>query len=314
MVKLIKICSFCWLAALASCAEMPENAPTYGTTRLVADETLYPVVDALVSGFEHSYPKTKVEVEYLPEHEAFQAFYEDSTFVIVCARQLNEREVAHFKSKSLNPRTGIMANDAIALLINPANPDTNLTCESVKKLLDGTVTDWKSISNANQAGAVNIVFDNQGSSTLSFVLEKIGKPNLPANSYALKTTAAVVDYVNSHAGALGIIGYSWLSDYDDPECRAMRSKVKILAISPCGDKADGQFYRPFSSNVQDELYPFSRQIFVINRETSSGTGTGLAAFMAGEIGQRIISKAGILPAYKVEHNIELKSESFRLKK
>ncbi len=298
---------------LFGCDKMPENTPTYGTTQVVVDETLYPVMDALEKAFEHTYPKTNVEVTYLPEASAFKHFY-DSTVVIVAARRLNEEEEAHLKSRTLNPRTALLANDAIALLVHPNNPDTNLTCEQALQIFSGQIQDWKQIGSTNSNGSINIVFDNQFSSTVTYILSKSGQSAPPTNSYALKTTEAVVEYVASNPGALGIIGYSWLSDYDDPACRMLRSKIEIAAISTCEKGSQTNFYKPFATNVQDELYPFSRQIFVINRETSSGTGTGFTAFIAGEMGQRIISKTGILPAYKVERNIELKSEPFKVKK
>lgn len=298
----------------SSCEELPENAPTYGQTQVVADETLFPVVDALEKAFEHTYSKASVNVTYLPEVSAFQQFHNDSIFVIVSARRLNATEEQHLKSRNLNPRTAIIANDAIALLVNPNNPDTNLTCEQALQFFRGDATDWSRFNTSNRSGKVNLVFDHQGSSTVSYILSKSGKSSLPANAYELKTTDAVVDYVASHAGALGIIGYSWLSDFDDPQCRKLRSMVEVVAVSPCEDGKSGEFFKPFATNIQEDVYPFSRQVFAINRETNNGLGTGFTAFVAGELGQRIISKTGILPAFKVEHNIELKSEPFKVKK
>lgn len=306
---------FSWLlVVLSGCKNTPENTPTNGVCKVVVDETLYPIADALVRAFESTYPNAKVDITYLPEARAFQAFETDSIQVILGARELGDSETAFFKNKNLNPRTALFANDAIALLVNPSNPDTNLTCEQAIEIFSGKKTDWNGINPSNSSGAINLVFDHQASSTVRFALEKSGVKALPTNSFALKTTEAVVDYVQNHKGAFGIVGYSWLSDYDDPLCRKLRSQVKVVAISPCEKNKPEGFYKPFADNVGAETYPFSRQLFLINRETSTGLGTGFSAFIAGELGQRIISKTGILPAYRVEHNIELKSESFRVKK
>ena len=43
-------------------------------------------------------------------------------------------------------------------------------------------------------------------------------------------------------------------------------------------------------------YPFCRDVYIINREGRTGLGTGFAAFVAGEKGQLIILKAGMVPA------------------
>jgi phosphate transport system substrate-binding protein len=306
---------FCgFVILLAGCGELPENGPTYGQVKVVADETLFPVVDALELAFEHTYKNTDVQVTYLPEAQAMQQFFNDSIMVMVSARTLNAEEASFFAKKNINPRTALFANDAVALLVNPANPDTNLTCEQTLEIFKGKTLRWNQINPKNQSGAINLVFDNQASSTVRFVMEKAGIVTPPTNSYALKTTEAVVEYVAKNPGAIGLVGYSWLSDYDDPQCRKLRSQVEVVAISPCGKGKEEGFFEPFSSNVLEENYSYSRQIFIINQETSSGTGTGFSAFVAGEMGQRIISKTGILPAYVVEHKIELKSEPFRVKK
>ncbi len=302
------------LVVFSGCETTPESTPTSGVCKVVVDETLYPIADALVRAFEHTYPNAKVEMTYLPELRAFQAFEKDSIQVILAARELGDSETAFFNNKNLYPRTALFANDAIALLVNPSNPDTNLTCEQALEIFSGKITDWSGFKPSNSSGAINLVFDHQASSTVRFALEKSGVKDLPTNSFAQKTTESVVDYVQTHQGAIGIVGYSWLSDYDDPLCRKLRSQVKVVAISPCDTRKPQEFYKPYADNVGAETYPFSRQLFIINRETSTGLGTGFSAFIAGELGQRIISKTGILPAYRVEHNIELKSEKFRIQK
>ncbi len=302
----------CAATTWLSCGQSPKNTPTSGHVKVLADETLYPIVDALEKSFEHSYPNASVEVIYLPEAAAFNAFYHDSAAVIICARTLDEKEEAHFKRKKLNPRTALLANDAIALVFSPLNPDTALTCEQAIAVFKGEVTDWNQINASNKSGPIHIVFDNQGSSTVSFMMKQADIGKLPDPVFAQKTTEATVEYVANNPNALGVIGYGWLSDYDDPQCRLFRKKCQVASISPCVEKAPPGFFRPFATNVLEGLYPFSRQVFAINKETSNGTGTGFTAFMGGEVGQRIIAKSGILPAYKVEHQIELKSAPFKL--
>lgn len=149
---------------------------------------------------------------------------------------------------------------------------------------------------------------------MGYVLKKSNLEAPPSNSCALKSNQAVVEYVASNAGALGIISYNWVSDYDDPLAKKLRSDAKIVAVSPCEEAGTSQYFKPFAGNLLHHLYPFSREVFIISREARQGLGAGFAAYVAGEIGQRIILKAGILPAYKVEHNIELKSEPFEVTK
>jgi phosphate transport system substrate-binding protein len=304
----------CWLC-FQSCTDQdqPADTPTSGSVRIAADETLYPVVDAGERMFEHTYKNAKVDVAYLPEAQAFRQLLADSVRLIFAARQLTPQEISHFEKEKITPRTTKIATDAIALVVHPNNPDSTLTCREALQIFSGTATTWKQLNPANGGGDIHLVFDHSGSSTVAYVLKKSERTQPPPNSYALKTNEAVVEYVAGHPGALGIIGYNWVSDYDDPLTRKLRSQAKIVAVSPCEGDSAANFYKPFADNLLHGLYPFHREVFIISREARAGLGTGFASYVAGEIGQRIIRTIGILPAYKVENNIELKSEPFQVK-
>jgi phosphate transport system substrate-binding protein len=42
-------------------------------------------------------------------------------------------------------------------------------------------------------------------------------------------------------------------------------------------------------------YPLMRNLYLINCEGGPGPGTGFTSFVAGERGQRIVLKSGLLP-------------------
>jgi phosphate transport system substrate-binding protein len=291
-----------------------EDGATFGKIRILADETLYPIVIAEEDIFEHTYNRASLDIKYLPGIQAFNEFLKDTARTIISARPLSTIETEYLKKIPSSPITTQIATDAIAFMVHPNNPDTALTCEEILKVLRGDVTSWDQFSPNNRMGKITLVFDNQNSSTVQYFMDLLKLKKLPANAYALKNNPAVVEYVAKHPGAMGIIGYSWISDYDDPLGKKLRSEAKLMAVSVCeGENADKP-YKPYLANMLDKLYPFRRDIFIITREGRSGLGTGFASFIASDIGQRIIQKAGIPPYYKLEYNIELKSEPFKLEK
>ena len=288
------------------------DTPTMGEITIIADETLLPIVAAEEDIFEHTYPGAFLNVKYLPGNQAMNYFLKDSSNIIVSARKLNSKEEAFFKKINITPRYTPIATDAVAFLINPSNPDTALTSEEILKVLSGQVTSWPELSPNTSNGKINIVFDNQNSSTVQYILEQTHQKQLPANVYALKDNLSVVDYVANHPNALGIIGYSWISDYDDPLTKKMLKEAQLLAVSPNPKDPRKGFYQPFATYLIDTLYPFRRTVYIISREGRSGLGTGFASFGSGDIGQRINKKAGIPPYYRVQYNIEIYSKPFKL--
>lgn len=292
----------------------PEDGATFGKIRILADETVFPLVIAEEDMFEHTYSRASVDIKYLPGIQAMNEFLKDTARTVISARPLSPEETAYLKKINSTPITTQIATDAVAFMVHLNNPDTALTCESILKVLKGDVTSWDQLSPNNKSGKITLVFDNQNSSTVQFVMDMIKLKKLPVNAYALKDNPSVVAYVAQHPGALGIIGYSWISDYDDPLGKKLRSEAKLMAVSVCEGKNAAKPYKPYAANMIDKLYPFRRDIFIITREGRSGLGTGFASFIASDIGQRIIQKAGIPPYYKLEYNIEMTSKPFKLEK
>ena len=190
--------------------------------------------------------------------------------------------------------------DALAFITHKKNPVSNLLFHELENIFSGRIASWKlldaSIKNgSSQDTALTIVFDNEKSCNVRMLKEKLlNGGDFPDNCYAVKTNPEVVDFVSKNKGALGIIGVNWISDEDDTLTRSFLDKVNVLGISSKEDP--GTYFQPYQAHVYTGEYPFCRDVYIINREGRTGLGTGFAAFVAGEKGQLIILKAGMVPA------------------
>lgn len=268
------------------------DTPTAGEINLSVDETLQPISEALVDVFHHQYPNAKINIRYRSEAECVRDLYNDSSKLIISGRQLTLEELEYFKSKNLNPPHTKIATDAVALVANPKSRDTTFNYAELTKLLKG------------QNSQYNIVFDNQNSGTVSHILSITGDKQMPTNAYAAKSNLEAVNYVATHEKSIGVIGWSWISDSDDPKTKEYLSKIRLVSLAP-KDAADGQKYKPYQLNLAQGKYPLSREVFIIQRLRSNGLSAGFNAFVISEIGQTIILKAGLLPAYQQERQIEM---------
>jgi phosphate transport system substrate-binding protein len=115
----------------------------------------------------------------------------------------------------------------------------------------------------------------------------------------------VLDYVNRDDRAIGIIDYSAISDSDEPYTKRVLAEATLLGISRPADSTQFGFVRPYQYNLQDRKYPFTRDLYVISKSGKTDVGIGFASFIAGEIGQKIILKAGLLPRYQSERVLEI---------
>jgi len=276
-------------------AEIRET-PTSGKIVIKSDESFKPIIDAQVDTFTAIYKYASITPVYESEKDLIVDFLNDSVKVIVSAWTPTEEQKQLLLASLTVVRTTTVAYDALALVLNRDNKDSLLTYENVQDIFTGKITDWKQVNPASKLGAINIIFDNDESGNIRYFKEKFGLPEqLPANFFAVKSNPEVVEYVSKSPGDIGIVSVNWISDSDDSLSASLSNKIKVAAVSQSYlDK--NSFYMPVQGSIYDKTYPFIRDVNMVSRETFSGLGSGFISWVAGEKGQRIILKSGLVPA------------------
>jgi phosphate transport system substrate-binding protein len=273
----------------------PTDNATSGKIKISVDESLKPLIDAEIKVFEGIYTNASITPIYVPEAEAIRLLILDSVRLAVITRVLNADEEEQIKKQKYENHTSRIAREGIALVVNPANPDTLWDMTKLKNVLSSPKPDQK------------IVFDHQNSGISRFVTDSLlnGAP-LPANIYAAGTSEGVIDYVSKDKKAVGLIGVSWISDHDDSLANQFLGSISVVGL-----KKDGQneYYKPYQAYIAQKLYPLTRDIVINIREGRAGLGTGFTSFVAGEKGQRIILKAGLVPATMPIRLVQIRRES-----
>jgi len=273
------------------------DTPTSGKIFIGADETFKQIVEAEIDVFHAIYGYSEIKPLYVPEIELFKMLTEDSVSLIIASRYLNSDEIEILNQKKIFPKQTEIALDAIAVITHKDNPIPYLNLNQLRQIFTGEITNWNEISPKGENQKISIVFDNPKSSILRMIVDSIsvGKP-LSGNSYAMEFTQDVIGYVSRNSSALGLVGVSWVSDKDDSLQLSFLNKVNVLAIGRDSISTSENTYKPYQAYLAQGLYPLSRNIIMINAEPRTGLATGFTSFVAGDKGQRILLKSGVLPA------------------
>ncbi len=280
------------------------DTPTSGNVTIVVDESYSLLFDSQIYTFQKLYKKANVKAHFKPEGEALQDLMQDCCKVIVINRDLNQQERAEFKRNNLFPISTKIAEDAVAFIVNNENANLELSIDQIRSILLGKDTLWKQVNDSSPEGTINVVFDNKNSANERYLRETLlNNQAYQKNCFAVKSNPEVISYVNSHKNALGIISVNWISDQDDTLSQRFLEKVKVVALSK---SANREAYKPYQAYIKTKDYPLCRDVFMINRQTRSGLGTGFVSFVAGEKGQRMILKSGLVPATIPSRIVEIK--------
>jgi phosphate transport system substrate-binding protein len=131
---------------------------------------------------------------------------------------------------------------------------------------------------------------------------------LPKYCYSTESSAEVINYVEKHPNSLGIISVNWISDRQDSTSFSFLSRISTVAITSEFYSEGPDFYQPHPAYIADRSYPFIRDVYAINRETFPGVGSGFIMFVAGDQGQRIVLKSGMVPATMPVRLIQVSKE------
>jgi phosphate transport system substrate-binding protein len=282
-----------------------DETPTRGNIKISVDESFQLLYDTQVYTFESLYQDAKIATRYKPETDVLADLMNDSVRTVVLTRDLTKEEKEYLMANKFVARTTKVAHDALALIVNRANKDTMLLDFQFADMFRGKITSWKQINPASPDRPINIVFDNNKSGNVRYFREKFGiTGNFPENCFAVNNNEEVINYVKNNPSALGIVSVNWISDTQDSISEKFLEAVRIVEVGT----NTMNYCKPYQGYIAEGSYPFCRDVFMISRETFSGLGTGFASFVAGDQGQRIILKSGLVPATMPIRLIEVKKD------
>jgi phosphate transport system substrate-binding protein len=290
------------LVLVASCNNPMKvtEAHGIGKAKIYIEESFKPLFDTSIYTFESQNPLADIIPVYKTEEEILQDFFAKKVETMCITRNLTESELAKLKKANIEVRSEILAKDAVALIINPENPDSTISIDQLKAILTGKTKTWSSLKTG-----INVVFDHENSANFNYLKNLSGVTKVPENVFAVKSNAEVIKYVKNNKSAIGVIGVNWISDEDDPQTLDFLNGIKVMAVSKT---ATSESFKPYQSYIYDKQYPMTRDLWVVNYAARSGVSSGFLLFMTGEKGQLLIQKSSLIPANMVARVIQLKSE------
>jgi phosphate transport system substrate-binding protein len=291
------------LAVAAGChdsGKRPADTPTSGTIKISVDESYKPLLDTEISVFEALNPQAHLIASYKSEADCFTDLINDSAQLIIATRELNPQEAKYFAELRMPMKQKPIARDAVALIVNPASPDSNFTMDEVRAIMGGA-----------DSARFDLIFDHQNSSLVRFAIDSInhGK-SLPSSTKAADGCAAVVDYVATHKNAMGVIGVSWVSNPYDSTGLSFLDKIRVAGVmsdstyrylqqnpgfDPHAPAYQRYYFKPYQAYIALRSYPLTRTVYFVMREPYFGLGTGFANFLGGNQGQMVIGKMRLFP-------------------
>ncbi|GIV27302.1 MAG: hypothetical protein KatS3mg027_1116 [Bacteroidia bacterium] len=272
--------------------ELP-NTPTTGQIKVWGDNTFQYILPPQIDLFSSIYKNTHVELQFKPESECIKGLLYDSCKIIFINRSLSSEELRIFQKNNLIIQQTPIAHSAIALL-GKAFQKNGLTIYQLKQILTGD-------------SIYKVIFFRNNNGCMMFCKDSLlnGK-SFGKNCFSVEDSSEFRKYLTTYNNVIGIMDYSFICDDDDKWTRNLKYFLEDTLIIPVRKDEHSSAYYPDQSNIATRDYPLTRTIYAIRRGDDFSLSAGFEAFIAGEKGQILFKKMGLVPTIDRERRIEMK--------
>lgn len=278
---------------LFSCGNIEEAEHRTGEITIYVEPSNKNLMDALSEIYQMKYPKTKFNLIYTPENQILKNLLDTVAYAAFINQPLTKEQEEYINIKTkINPRSTLLAHDAVIFITDINNPIDSISLEEIK---DGILNN-----------TVQLVFDNGNSGNFNTVKNKL-ELEIPEGKtiQALDNADSIIEFVQKSKSSIGIIGMNEISETDHPKVKDILNKIKVLNIVD----ENGIAREPSIPNILGLKYPFSKQIYFILVETGFGIGNGFSRFAGSQQGQLIVKRSGLQPHFLYDREVQVNFES-----
>lgn len=247
--------------------------------KIKGSDTCLPLSQQQAESFMKANPSASVTVTGGGSGVGISALMEGTTDIAQASRKIKFDERKKLQDMGKKAKEVIVAYDALAVVVNPANRVSNLTREQLEGIFTGKITNWKEVGGAD----LKIVpYSRETSSgTYEFFKESVLKnKNYMNGIMSMPATGAIIQSIGQTPGGIGYVGLAYLND-----------SVKPVHVSY---DQGATYTEPSVENAKNETYPIVRPLYYYYEAGSEQKVKPFMDFVLSPAGQQIVEQIGFI--------------------
>ncbi len=260
-----------------------------GSIRIIGSNTLTPLSTVWAEEFMKIHPKVSIGVSGPGSGAGIAALINGTTDVCQASRMIKQKEIDEAKSNGVEPYEIQVATDALSVVVNPANPVSELTIVQLSAIYTGKITNWREVG-GNDATIVVISRDTNSGTHVFFKEHVVQMKGLASEDKSLEygpkvlflpSTEEGVSETTRNPNAIFYPGLGYVTD-----------EVKPLAIKKTWDDAG---VLPSVATALDGTYPIARPLLYYTNGTPGGFIKTFIDYCLSAEGQAEVTEVGYVP-------------------
>jgi len=279
------------LVFLAACG--PSGTQTTQPTSAAAyienkgSDTIVNLALAWAERYQQEHPEVRISVTGGGSGTGIAALLNGTVDIANASRQIKSEEMQEAQSKGINPVEHVIARDAIAVIVHPDNPVSELTLQQISDIYSGKFNNWQEVGGEDRPIVRLSRETNSGTHVyfLETVLrlgDKNNKTLFSTDTLLLPSSEGIINEVRQNPNAIGYDGLGYVPH-----------DLKMIAIAR---RPGDPYVLPSIATVNDNTYPIARDLYMYTAGQSSGAAAAyLDWIMHSDEAQAIVAQLGFVP-------------------
>ncbi len=280
------------IAGCSSNAPVADSSSLSGSIKIIGSNTVTPLSSIWAENFMKAHPNVSISVSGPGSGVGIAALIDGTTDICQASRLITAKEIEKAKANGVAPYEITVASDGLAVVVNPANPVTELTIEQLSAIYTNKITNWREVG-GNDAPIVAIARDTNSGTHVFFKEHVVQMAGLPTADKTLEygdkvlmlpSTEGGVSQVARNPNAIFYAGLGYVND-----------KVKTIAVKKT---AADPAVKPSVATVLDGTYHISRPLVYYTNGVPTGVIKAYIDYCLSKEGQKVVLEAGFVPLVK----------------
>ena len=236
--------------------------------------------------YQGEHPQVSLSVTGGGSGTGIAALINGTVDIANASRRIKEEEMKLAGEKGIQPVEFVVARDAIAVIVNPENPVSELSLQQISDIYSGKIKTWTEVGGENRPIVRLSRETNSGTHVyfLETVLrlgDKNNKTFFSDDTLLLPSSEGIIAEVRQNPNSIGYDGLG----YVPPD-------IKILAIA----RKPGELYiLPSAVTVNDNSYPIARDLYMYISGQPTGFVKDYLEWILSPQAQEIVTELGFVP-------------------
>ncbi|GAB4452635.1 MAG: phosphate ABC transporter substrate-binding protein [Anaerolineales bacterium] len=249
-------------------------------------DTMVNLALAWAEKYQNDHPNVRISVTGGGSGTGIAALINGTVDIANASRQIKQEEIEEAKANGGDPVEFVVARDAIAVIVNPNNPVSQLTLQQISDIYSGKINNWKEVGGEDRP--IVRLSRETNSGTHVYFLEtvlRLGKKGdktlFSMDTLLLPSSEGIITEVRQNPNAIGYDGLGYVP-----------ADLKVIAIAK---EAGGAYVLPSIATVNDKSYAVARDLYMYTNGEPTGILKEYLDWILSPEAQDIVAELGFVP-------------------